>query len=122
MESVVDREDLLEVIKKNREQHTKIFEEAVEGYRTQAIKMLEAHIQRVKTGNLIEVSVRIPRPEDHTLDYDRVIRMLEMTSTDPITLSEHEFAEYVMDDWNWKRHFLESNSAYSTTAARLSSI
>jgi hypothetical protein len=49
---------------------------------------------------------------DQTKDYDRVIRMLEMTVDEIITIGAVEFQQYVMDDWTWKEQFTASNSAY----------
>ena len=74
----VDKDDLLKKVQTNRDAHRGIFEEAVEGYRKRSVEILEEHIQKIKAGKLEEVYVRLPRPSDHTKDYDRVIEMLEM--------------------------------------------
>jgi hypothetical protein len=58
-------------------------------------------------------------PVDQTREYNKVIRMLEMSTEDVIELQEHEFSQYVLDDWGWKGQFLASNSAYSSTAMGL---
>ncbi|HSV08538.1 MAG TPA: hypothetical protein VLI07_18625 [Candidatus Binatus sp.] len=119
MNSVMVRKDeLLEKITANRKAHRAIFEEAVEGYRKTAIEQLERHIEQIKEGRVIHVVVQLPRPEDHTHEYDRIIAMLEMHIDDEILIEEQDFAAYVMDDWHWKRQFLTTNSAYSATARR----
>jgi hypothetical protein len=51
-------------------------------------------------------------PEDHSRDYDKAIRLVEMSAYDKISLNEDEFNRYVMNDWEWKSSFLVSNSAY----------
>lgn len=114
----VKKIDLMGRVEKNRSVHRKIFEEAVEGYKKQAIKLLEDHIERIKNGKVEEVFVRLPQPEDHTTDYDRILEMLAMHIEDEIAIDEDAFASYVMDDWSWKRQFLATNSAYSATAKR----
>ena len=111
-----DKQELVEIVQKNRDQHRAIFEEAVEGYRKQAVEQLEAHIVRIKRGELMHVAVSLYRPEDHTRDYDRLLKMLHMTRQAEIELSEGQFAEYVLDDWSWKRQFLTSNRMYSPLA------
>lgn len=116
----VDKSDLLEKVKENRAQHRAIFEEAIEGYRKEGVRLLEEHIARIKNGRLERVYVQLPQPEDHTSDYDRIITMLEMSEETSIELDEGDFATFVMDDWGWKNQFLASNSSYSATAARLS--
>ncbi len=39
--------------------------------------------------------------------------MAEMSIDDTITLSEDEFAMYVMDQWRWKQSFTESTLVYT---------
>lgn len=113
----VNKTALQEKVTKNRSEHRKIFEEAVEGYRAEAVRLLEEHIKEVKNGKLRKVSISLPFPEDHTIDYDRVLTMLDMSVDDEVVLQADDFAAYVMDDWHWKRQFLTTNSAYSVTAA-----
>ena len=111
---------LLEKLRENQKAHKAIFDEAVDGYKKQALALLEQHLRRIRDGKMIEVSVHLPVPENHTRDYDRVIAMMELDIAETVALSEGDFAQYVLDDWKWKRQFLESNKAYSLTAARMS--
>lgn len=112
----VKKADLVKVVSDNRAEHRQIFEEAVEGYKKRAIELLEGHIERIREGKIERVAVSLPVPEDHTADYDRVLKMLDMSVDDDVTLDETAFAEYVMDDWGWQRQFLTSSSAYSASA------
>ena len=116
-EVTVDKAQLIGKVQNNRDDHRKIFEEAVEGYKKEGVRLLEEHIERIKKGKLERVYVSLPEPEDHTSDYDRVLKMLEMHTGHEVTIDEDSFASYVMDDWSWKRQFLQTNSAYSVTAA-----
>jgi len=115
----VDKTELLTVLRENREKHKTIFAEAQEGYRTAAIKELDAMLADAEAGKQIRRSLTLIEPQDQTRDYDRAIRMLEMSQDDVIELEEHDFAQYVLDDWSWKRQFLFSNAAYSTTATAM---
>lgn len=120
MENVRLRKDvLLEKVLANRDGHRSIFEEAVEGYKAETIRQLEAHLDAVRSGKVRRIVVSLPMPEDHTRDYDRAIQMIEMDTRDEIELSEYDFQSYVLDDWNWKRQFLTTNSAYSAGATRI---
>ena len=113
MESVkVGREELLKTLKTNRDNHRKIFEEALEGYREEAIKELEGAIADAKSGKKIRRNLTLVEPMDQTKDYDRVIRMLEMSKDAIIEISEQDFACYVLDDWRWKDQFTASNTRY----------
>lgn len=116
MTTRVDKAQLLEILKKNRAQHKKIFEEAVEGYRTEMLKRLEGFIVEVKEGRLLTRSIGLPVPINETPSYDTAIRMLEMGTDAVIELSAQDFACLVEDKWEWKRNFILSNSAYSGTA------
>jgi len=118
----VYRQDLLEKIIKNRDNHRAIFEEALKGYRTRSIELLEEHLARVKNGKYYEkIIVEIPYPVDHTDDYNVIISMLQMETRDRIEIDDYDFRQYVLDEWDWKRQFLTTNAMYSATAARLSS-
>lgn len=108
--------ELVQVIQKNRDEHRGIFEEAVDGYRQKVVGELEAYVERVKRGDLVRVYVSFPEPSDHTRDYDRLLKMLAMSVDTDVELTEGQFAQYVLDDWDWKRQFIQTNSAYSATA------
>ena len=112
----IKRDELLEVVKKNRAAHRQIFEEAQGGYRKAVIKELDAMLAEARSGKRIRRTVSLVEPVDQTREYDRVIRMLEMSADDTVELQNHEFAQYVMDDWTWKRAFLASNMHYSKLA------
>lgn len=115
----IEKGELLEILTENRKNHRAIFEEAVEGYRQRAVEILTEQLDRIAQGRLERVNVQIPLPSDHTQDYDRAIKMLEMTLDDEIYVDEADFQGYVMDEWGWKKEFLTSNSSYSTTARTL---
>ena len=108
----VKRDELLEVLKKNRATHRETFERATIGYRKRAIEELDISLRDACEGKKIRRSIGLVEPMDQTKDYDRVIRMLEMSVDEVVTIEAHEFAQYVMDDWSWKEQFTASNSTY----------
>ena len=113
------KDKLLEVLRTNRTNrtnHRKIFLEACEGYLKKAIELLEQKLASARKGERISMHFSLQQPVDQTKEYDRAIRMLEMSSDTTVELEEHDFQQYVMDDWAWKQQFLASNSAYSGTA------
>ena len=112
----VRKSELLTVLRENREKHRAIFLEAAEGYKTAAIAELDSMLHDARVGKKIRRSLSLIEPQDQTCDYDRAIRMMEMSQDEIIELEEHDFAQYVLDDWAWKRQFLHSNSAYSHKA------
>lgn len=108
--------DLMGIVTENREKHNAIFLEAQVGYRKAVIAELDKRLREAQDGKKIAQMNFYREPEDHTRDYDRIVKMLGMCSESHVELDENEFGQYVMDDWQWKRQFLLSNSAYSMTA------
>ena len=51
-------------------------------------------------------------PENHSNDYERVIRMMQASVYDEVRLTEQEFDTYVLNNWAWKKNFVANNSAY----------
>jgi hypothetical protein len=118
MENVTaSKAEVLKALRANRDAHRGIFEEAVAGYRDEVTRQLEDFLDRIKSGQRMRIYLDLPEPLDHTKDYDRAIKMIELSVNDTIELSEMDVKQYVMDDWVWKQQFLASNSSYSATAA-----
>jgi hypothetical protein len=112
MKTTVKKEALLEILRANREQHRDDFEKAVEGYRHRKLAQLEDQIDAITCGRIHTKFEALPVPQDHTVDYDRVIRLVELDINDTMTLDEDEVAMFVMDDWHWKREFATTNAYY----------
>jgi hypothetical protein len=93
-----------------------VFRAAVEGYREQAERLLIAELTAIQQGRTPELRIILSRPRDHTRDYDRAIRMLEMDTRDELTLDERTFGQYVMDQWQWKSDFLRMSNSYAAGA------
>lgn len=110
----VRKEELLAILKTNRDNHRAIFESAQEGYRQAWIDLLEDRLEDARLGRKIERTIWLNPPVDQTADYDRAIKMVEMHTGGTIDLDEKRFANYVMDDWEWSENFKLSNSAYTT--------
>jgi hypothetical protein len=109
----VKKDELIAALKKNRESHRSLFLEAQNGYREQAIKELDAMLAEARRNEPIRRQVTLVEPQDHTKDYDRALRMLTMSVSDTVFISEQEFACYVEDDWGWKNAFVAQTSNYS---------
>ena len=113
----VGRDELRRVLIDNRNKHQRIFEEALDGYKKKVIEVLERTLEQARAGQRVHEHISIPRPVNQTHEYNRAIRMMEMSVDEQITLTTQEFDAYVMDRWMWKANFLLANSAYSSTAA-----
>lgn len=115
MKITVSKAELLRVMKENRDRHRTVFLAALDGYRQEALRMLENEMKRIADARRPrELRILLSAPEDHTRDYDRVIGMLEMDTSNAFTLDEQTFAQYVADDWSWKRAWAQASSRYAT--------
>lgn len=111
---LLDKEELLLVLHENRDKHRDVFEHALAGYKKALLHDCRYHVSQLEQGKIPDVTIRYARPEDHTRDYDRVIRMVQMHQGDHYPMDENDFAQYVEDDWRWKRQWVTSNSGYAS--------
>jgi hypothetical protein len=121
----IKREELLQVVTANRDKHREVFLEALDGYRKAAIAELENALNDAKSGKAIFRTTKLIQPMDQTGDYNRAIKMMEMTTEPIIELDEDQFAQLVMNKWHWGKQFSASNRAYvskSETVAYLASL
>lgn len=137
-EVTVDRIKLLETLRANREKHIKEYNEAVIGYKAQALVLLDrlkdqiiesVNWHYVSTQKRIEAfdpdepmtdhvsltgstsfSLKVPRSYERS--YDVAIRMAEWEVSETITLKQSQFQCFVLDDWDWKTEFTHLNKAY----------
>lgn len=114
----VKRVGLLEALVKNRETHTKDYAEAYEGFKVAFVQDAEKLLAQAKAGDFTKAAVHCSPPQDHTKDYDRVIRMMEMSTADEIVVSEQQFSQYVLDEWSWQRDFAATKMRYSNANNR----
>jgi len=117
-EITVPKEALLAKLKENRDDHRAIFEEALVGYETESIGELQQQLDLLRAGKRRDIRIIKVVPRDHTSDYNRAIAMIEMAIGDTITLSERDFAQYVMDDWGWQGEFLSNAYGSGTATAK----
>ena len=118
-------EDLLETMRENREEHERIYKEAVVGYRTQCVnelrETLEGANQCFKQGDgfadLTHVQCLRP-PVEHLQVYDEALQMFEWGEWKEgmVELDIDEFRSYVLDEWSWMDSFLTSSSTWSEQA------
>ena len=107
------RDDVLDIIKENRDAHREVFEAALEGYKVKAIEILGEHIEKIRANAPERLVFSLPFPEDHSDDYERTILMLEHSLDREILLDADEFARYIMDDWGWKQNWTATVAAYT---------
>ena len=115
---IVDKGDLLVALKENRKKHREVFEKALIGYREEAIRLLDKALKDAKAGRKVNTWIQLQEPVDQTKDYDRAIKMIEMSVDTKIEISEHDFQCYALDDWVWKKQFTATNAMYLAKKAQ----
>ena len=110
----VKQDELLGILRENRETHKTDYEDAYKGYLETCGEKLMELLEEFKAGEREIVQWTEFPPQSQVKDYDRVIRMLELSVDSEIELAADEFANFVQDDWHWKDNWTISNSAYLT--------
>lgn len=110
----VNKQDLIVVLKENRDQHHEEYKEAYAGYKQLCIEALEERLGEIKNGEKINMYFTDlnSEPEDHTEDYQNVIDMLEVGQDTEIKLTIGDYMKYYKNDWDWRRHWGMSNASY----------
>lgn len=109
----VKKTELLDALRTNRTNHVKLYEEALVGYRNRLIEFFNEQLDALKDGKEAKTAFTSMAPQCRVKDYDVVIRMLEMSQADDISITQSMFQQYVMDDWSWSQQVTLSNMAYS---------
>lgn len=115
MKTKVSRTKLLDILKQNLQEHNKILAEAIEGYKTNLVRLLTRELQRARDfGEFVQF--HLPKPQSYAKIYESCIKMLEMGEAETIDLDPQEFESLVLDQWDWQQGFLSSNCGYSSLA------
>jgi len=121
LKALMDRTKLLDIVQKNKIRHEEMCKEAIEGFKTRALKALTDVTAKLEAGDVCDVNIHMPCPEDHTQDYARAIAMLEMTEQDIIELDEGDFAKLVQDEWDWAENWVRRHKCLSKTISNYAS-
>lgn len=113
----IDRKQLLSIVSENQKKHVAEYLEAVEDYKTAALKLSQQNLKLAKSGDLEKISkIRaLPqRPTSYEDNYTRAIRMLELSVEEVIEVEEHIFNQLVLDEWGWKQQFTAMATSYKS--------
>ncbi len=113
----MNKGELLAIVRENKEKHIKEFNEAVEDYKTAALKVAEDNLALAQSGDVDKIAKIKGMPQKPTSfedSYTRAIRMLELSVDEFIEVEEHIFNQLVLDEWTWKQNFVASSALYKT--------
>lgn len=108
----VNKAELIEKIKENRDRHREQFLVAQERYREKWIEILDKRLADARADKKIDQYIRLPEPEDHTRDYDTALAMLEWELGEEIELGHDDFQRYVENRWEWAHSFAANTQSY----------
>lgn len=106
MEKVrVQKEKLIKIIRFNRNRHEVAYKTAFENFKKEFKENLQKKLEEVdgyQIGQNIYACVNMQVPCTYLKDYDRILKMLQLSIDEVIELTEKEVQYYVLDEWNWK--------------------
>ena len=108
----VDKTKLIDILKNNLKTHTDEYNEALDGYHAEVTKCLTEALNKAIDGVEYVTHIRLDKPLTNTESYETVIGMLELDTSEIIELNEHEYRQYVQDNWDWSRNAKLVNSTY----------
>lgn len=113
----MDRKELLKIVKENLKKHLADYAEAVEDYKAGALKVATANLKIAKTGEIDkfnQIKSLPQRPVSYEKEYNRAIRMLELSIENEIVVEQDVFNQLVLDEWHWKNQFIASAMTYKS--------
>ena len=113
-------DEVLIELKKNREEHLKLYAEAKEGYLKKAADQLKNNLEKIEAGEFVSVNVHLSVPECHVSVYDTAIKMMEMSVKKEIELTSSQFRQMIMNEWDWLGSWVNSNAGYSAGIMQMS--
>jgi len=107
----VNKEALLEELKANRFMHKHDYDEILQKYMIETLSTLKKAVVEFENDKAVAIDIKII-PRNNINDYDVAIRMVEMSVDTNIEVSNHEFRQYIMDEWDWKHGFDLTKTMY----------
>jgi len=108
------KDKILEKLRENKKKHVNAYELAIQEY----WKALEAKLEKLldkarsRKGIKNDFWINLSVPHNHENEYNTNIQMLEFSSDIEIVLTEGEFKQFIMDEWEWKAEFNSTVASY----------
>lgn len=137
----VEREKLVAVLKANRAQHLKDYQESLNSYKAIALDKLDKAVvsakeKLLKNAELVRtrinefnpddkeysdylslvdaMNIHLKVPQNYSKQYDAAIQMAEWDVNKTMKLKYSEFVCFVLDEWDWKSDFEVTNTMYKS--------
>lgn len=111
----IEKTKLVGILTTNAATHRQEWDAASAAWQQAQGEKLEAAIRDliVAPGAFKFNEYHLPKPDDHSEDYARALRKLELSADDVIELDEGEYRQYVEDEWAWQRAFKHLVGTYA---------
>lgn len=107
----VNKKNLIDRIKKNRENHIIDYDKAVIAYKKEANKQLNNLLDKVNKGEM-GIKLNLNTPINSSVDYDHLIEMFEWEVNDEVELDYSEFKRYIQDQTDFAVRAKLMNASY----------
>ena len=112
----VSKEKVLEKLKLNKVKHQQDYDVALLGWKTEIRENLERELQKVQDGNYDKLdfgfTFSCKKPENHIKEYEVIIGMLEMDENLSTILTDIDYRQYILNEWDWMQNWQLSNMKY----------
>lgn len=109
----INKDQLIEVVKKNKEKHENDFKQAQEDYVIalgECIKELRHEYKKDPFNvNVYGIFNELSKPESHVDEYETVLQILSFSVEKEVTITFHQFQNWVQDRWNWSAGFIDNS-------------
>lgn len=112
LQTKVSKKKALEIIRANRIQHKKDFEDASIEYHKTVVVALEEKLKQATSGKDVTLAFSLSKPVQYLTEYDKAIKMLELTTDTTIEMDPQTFDCLINDNWGWKQNFLNNTGLY----------
>jgi len=112
----VNRLEILDIVRANRDKHIQEYKETVDNYLISCVEKAKDILKVAKSEDFEQVknlNWNLPVPRSYEKEYDRAIRMIELSVDDSIELPSETFNQLVLDEWHWKESFSLTASTYA---------
>ncbi len=108
----VDKDRLIERLKENRDRHEREYQEAVGGYKSRLVFVLQRMLEAAKRKEVVSHKIDLKIPKDHAQEYEKALAAMEWDQDVTLHLTQAEFDRYVLDAWPWKKRFMAIHASY----------
>lgn len=116
-EGEFDVQDIINVLRKNKEEHVKDYKIALEVYLGELLAKLSDIVLEIESAKIPETvndNFGLLKPINEEKKYDDNIKLFSMHTSQKITLCLSEADKIFNDNWDWKNYAAAVNSSYSS--------